>query len=337
MQDVIASLLAGVDLSPDKAKAVMQYIMDGNATDAQIGSFLTALHIKGESIEEISAFAEVMRDHAILIHPGSCGMRVDTCGTGGDGKKTFNISTAAAFVTAAAGVCVVKHGNRSASGSCGSADLLEALGVRIDISPTRVTEIVEDIGIGFLFAQVHHPAMRHVAAARREIGFRSVFNILGPLSNPAFATAQLLGVYSPSLCVPLAHVLSALGVQQAMVVHGDGLDEMTITGKTVVAELNNRTVTSYELDCREYGFSYADGKTLRGGDPATNAAIIKSVFSGKPGPQQDIVALNAGAAIYLGGGSPNISAGIQRALLMIQTGAVEEKLDQLIQATGQAS
>lgn len=337
MQEVIARLISGEDLSFTEAKNAMQYIMDGNATGAQIGSFLTALHLKGESIEEISAFARVMRDHAIIIHPAFHGMLVDTCGTGGDGKKTFNISTAAAFVTAAAGIPVVKHGNRSASGSCGSADLLEALGVRIDISPDCVAQIVNDIGIGFLFAQVHHPAMRHVASARREIGFRSVFNILGPLSNPACAQAQLLGVYSPSLCVPLAQVLGSLGVQHAMVVHGEGLDEITITGKTIIAELKNGTVQTYLLDCREYGFSYASDSALTGGDPATNAAIIRSVFSGTPGPQQDIVALNAGAAIYLGGGSQDLNEGIQTALRMIKTGAARKKLDQLVQATGQAS
>ena len=337
MQDIIARLLRGEDLTFAEAKNAMEYIMEGNATNAQIGSFLTALHMKGESIEEISAFAQVMRDHAVIIHPAFHGMLVDTCGTGGDGKKTFNISTAAAFVTAAAGIPVVKHGNRSASGSCGSADLLEALGVRIDISPGRVARIVDDIGIGFLFAPVHHPAMRHVASARREIGFRSVFNILGPLSNPAGAKAQLLGVYSPSLCIPLAQVLGTLGIQHAMVVHGEGLDEITITGKTMIAELNNGTVRTYLLDCREYGFSYAPDSTLTGGDPGTNAAIIRSVFSGNPGPQRDIVALNAGAAIYLGGGSPDLNGGIETALLMIKNGAAQKKLDQLIRATGQAS
>ncbi len=337
MQDMIARIVRGNDLSKNEAVSVMQYIMDGNATDAQIGAFLTALHMKGETIEEISAFARVMRNHAVPISPACSCMRVDTCGTGGDGKHTINISTAAAFVAAAAGVCVVKHGNRSASGSCGSADILEALGVRIDLPPERVAEIIADIGIGFLFAPVYHPAMRYVARARREIGFRSVFNVLGPLSNPAGATAQLLGVYDPSLCSPLAHVLCDLGLSHAMVVHGEGLDEITVTGKTTVAELKDGMVEMYTLDCRDYGFLYAPEETLAGGDPATNAEKLRAVFAGIPGPASDIIGINAGAAIYLAGGSVDLTEGIEKAKIMLRTGAAQRKLDQLIQATGQAS
>lgn len=337
MQEIIARVVGGADLSREAAESVMQYIMDGNATDAQIGAFLTALHMKGETIEEIVAFARVMRSHAVQISPAKSRMRVDTCGTGGDGKQTVNISTAAAFVAAAAGVCVVKHGNRSASGSCGSADILEALGVRIEIPPKRVEEIISDIGIGFLFAPVYHPAMKHVARARREIGFRSIFNLLGPLLNPAGATAQLLGVYARELCLPLAHVLADLGLSHAMVVHGEGLDEITTTGITTVAELKDGIVTSYTLDSRDLGFLPADETTLAGGSPEKNAAIIRSVFSGKPGPVYDIVALNAGAAIYLAGGSADLGAGVTEALIALQSGAAERKLDQLIRATGQAS
>ncbi|MDP3012867.1 MAG: anthranilate phosphoribosyltransferase, partial [Candidatus Subteraquimicrobiales bacterium] len=216
-------------------------------------------------------------------------------------------------------------------------DILEALGVRIEIPPKRVEEIISDIGIGFLFAPVYHPAMKHVARARREIGFRSIFNLLGPLLNPAGATAQLLGVYARELCLPLAHVLADLGLSHAMVVHGEGLDEITTTGITTVAELKDGIVTSYTLDSRDLGFLPADETTLAGGSPEKNAAIIRSVFSGKPGPVYDIVALNAGAAIYLAGGSADLGAGVTEALIALQSGAAERKLDQLIRATGQAS
>ena len=322
------------DLSTTEAEGAMLDIMSGNASDSQIGAFLTALAMKGETSSEIAAFASVMRKNAVKITPKGNGMLVDTCGTGGDGRNTFNISTAAAFVAAGAGATVVKHGNRGVSSRCGSADVLEALGVKIDIAPERVREIIDANGIGFLFAQSHHPAMKYAGRARTEIGIRSFFNLAGPLANPAGADAQLLGVYDESLTEKIADVLRILGTKKAMVVHGDGYDEITTTGITTVSELKNGFVKTYSLDASDYGFVKADAESLLGGDALFNAGIIKSVLDGEEGPKRDIVILNAASAIYLAEKAESIEAGIKYAEKSIDSGKALEKLENLIALTG---
>jgi anthranilate phosphoribosyltransferase len=322
------------DLSIFEAKGSMQDIMAGNAADSQIGAFLTALVMKGETSAEIAAFASVMRENAVQITPKRNGMLVDTCGTGGDGKNTFNISTAAAFTAAGAGVTVVKHGNRGATSKCGSADVLEALGIKIDISPDRVCEIIDENGIGFMFAQSHHPAMKYAGKVRKEIGIRSFFNLIGPLSNPAGADAQLLGVYDSALTEKIAEVLNILGTKRAMVVHGDGYDEITTTGITQVSEVNDGQVRSYSLDASAFGFPKADAASLFGGDPQYNAGIIRSVLEGEEGPRRDIVILNAAAAIYLGDKAGSIADGIKYAERSIDSGRALEKLENLILLSG---
>lgn len=322
------------DLSIFEAKGSMQDIMAGNAADSQIGAFLTALVMKGETSAEIAAFASVMRENAVQITPKRNGMLVDTCGTGGDGKNTFNISTAAAFTAAGAGVTVVKHGNRGATSKCGSADVLEALGVQIDLSPERVCEIIDENGIGFIFAQSHHPAMKYAGKVRKEIGIRSFFNLIGPLSNPAGADAQLLGVYDASLTEKIAEVLNILGTKRAMVVHGDGYDEITTTGITHVSEVNDGQVRSYSLDASAFGFPKADAASLFGGDSQYNARIIRSVLAGEEGPRRDIVILNAAAAIYLGDKAGSIADGIKYAERSIDSGRALEKLENLILLSG---
>ncbi len=301
------------DLSIFEAKGSMQDIMSGNAADSQIGAFLTALVMKGETSAEIAAFTSVMRENAVQLAPKRNGLLVDTCGTGGDGKNTFNISTAAAFTAAGAGVTVVKHGDRGTTSKCGSADVLEALGVQIDLSPERVCAIIDENGIGFMFAQSHHPAMKYAGRVRKEIGIRSFFNLIGPLSNPAGADAQLLGVYDASLTEKIAEVLNILSTKRAMVVHGDGYDEITTTGITLVSEVNEGQVRSYSLDASAFGFPKADAASLFGGDPQYNAQIIRSVLSGKEWPRRDIVILNAAAAIYLGDKAGSIADGIKYA------------------------
>ncbi|MBN2735089.1 MAG: anthranilate phosphoribosyltransferase [Methanomicrobiaceae archaeon] len=322
------------DLSTTEAEGAMLDIMSGNASDSQIGAFLTALVMKGETSSEIAAFASVMRRNAVKITPKERGMLVDTCGTGGDGKNTFNISTAAAFVAAGAGATVVKHGNRGVSSRCGSADVLEALGVKIDIEPKRVSEIIDANGIGFLFAQSHHPAMKYAGTARKEIGIRSFFNLAGPLSNPAGAGAQLLGVYDESLTEKIAEVLNILGTKRAMVVNGDGYDEITTTGITTVSELKNGAVKTYHLDASDYGFKRADSDSLCGGDLLCNAAIIKAILKGEDGPRRDIAVLNAAAAIYLGERADSLEKGIKCAEKAIDSGKALLKLEKLIELSG---
>ncbi len=332
--ECIKNVSSRSNLSVCEAKGAMQDIMFGNATDGQIGAFLTALVMKGETSSEIAAFASVMRETAVQITPKRNGMLVDTCGTGGDGKNTFNISTAAAFTAAGAGVTVVKHGNRGATSKCGSADVLEALGIKIDISPERVCEIIDENGIGFMFAQSHHPAMKYAGKVRKEIGIRSFFNLIGPLSNPAGADSQLLGVYDSSLTEKIAEVLNILGTKRAMVVHGDGYDEITTTGITQVSEVNNGQVRSYFLDASVFGFPKADPASLFGGDPHYNARIIRSVLAGEEGPRRDIVILNAAAAIYLGDKAGSIPDGIKSAEKSIDSGHALEKLENLILLSG---
>jgi len=333
MQAILAQLADGKHLSPDQATGVMEMIATGQATAAQIASLITALRMKGETAEEITSFVRVLLRHAVTIRPQVSGRLVDTCGTGGDGARTFNISTAAAFVAAGAGVPVVKHGNRNVSSSCGSADVLEALGVRIDLSPERVCSVVEETGIGFLFAPSFHPALRHAAAPRKELGFSTVFNLLGPLLNPAGAPARLCGVYSPDLVSRFSTALLALGTERAMVVHGQGLDEITVAGPTLVAEIDGGSIRRYTISPEEFGISLSPHSALAGRSPKDNAEIIRMILSGAPGPAHDVVVMNAGAAVFLGDKAPDLERGIQKSEEAIASGAASERLEALVQAS----
>jgi anthranilate phosphoribosyltransferase len=337
IRETIARLIERQNLTPEEAEQVMGAIMEGSTTQSQIGAFLTALRMKGETPEEIAAFASVMRRHAVTVAPITKKTLVDTCGTGGDGTHTFNISTASALVAAGAGIPVVKHGNRSVSSTCGSADVLSALGVNLAVDPVHQAKIVEQVGIAFLFAPAHHPAMRHVMPVRQELGYRTIFNILGPLSNPAGAQAQVLGVYSPDLPRPMAEVLRILGLSHAMVVHGSGLDEITTTGDTCVCELDKGTVNTYTLNPGTFGIAHASLSDLRGGDPRENARIIREILAGVRGAGRDIVLLNAGAAIYTGGQARDLHEGIERAASSIDSGNASARLDALVEATRSAA
>jgi anthranilate phosphoribosyltransferase len=337
IEQAIATLVRFEDLAPEHAASAMHTLMEGRATPAQIGGFLTALIMKGETSQEIAECARAMRDHAVTITPRIEGTLVDTCGTGGDGAHTFNISTAAAIIAAGAGVPVVKHGNRSMSSRCGSADVLEYLGVGLETPPPRLCAILERIHIAFLFAPVHHPAMRHVAGPRRELGIRTVFNLLGPLTNPAGARAQVVGVYDPALTRRIAEVLRLLGLQRAMVVHGSGLDEISTVGETQVAELNGGAVRTYTLRNNEFGTPPATLDDLRGGDAGENARILMEILEGEQGPCRDIAMVNAGAAVYAGGRAPSIRAGVEQAAFAIDSGNALAKLEALIEATGGAT
>jgi anthranilate phosphoribosyltransferase len=332
-KETITKLAERQDLSPADAELVMRIIMEGKASQAQIGAFLLALHMKGETAVEIAAFARVMRDNAITVKPVTGLMLVDTCGTGGDGAQTFNISTASALVAAGAGCPVVKHGNRGMSSRCGSADVLMALGVNPAVDPAVQAELVKRVGIAFFFAPIYHPAMRHVMTARQEIGCRTVFNILGPLSNPAGAQAQVLGVYRPDLTGTLADVLRILGLPRAMVVHGSGLDEITTTGETVIAELSCGMVRKYTIRCDTFGIAPAQLTDIAGGDPHYNARIIREVLKGEHGATRDIVLLNAAAAIYVGGQARDLHEGIRSAAASIDSGSASARLDALVDAT----
>jgi anthranilate phosphoribosyltransferase len=334
MQRILARLVEGNDLPASLAAEAMELVASGEATEAQIASLITGLHMKGESAEEMTAFARVLERHAITISPEVSGLLVDTCGTGGDGLGTFNISTAAAIVAAGAGVPVVKHGNRKASSTCGSADVLEVLGVTVDVPPQKTCSVIEEIGIGFLFAPLYHPALKHAAKTRKELGFSSVFNLLGPLLNPANAGARLCGVYSPALVPKLARTFLSLGTKRAMVVHGDGLDEITVSGATRVAEIRKGSISEYTLVPEEFGLQRSPVSALSGRSPSENAAIIRSVFSGMHGPARDVVMMNAGAAIYLGGKAGNLETGISLAERSIDSGSSRQKLEELARATG---
>lgn len=329
---VISKLVEGSDLTSDEAKEAMKTIMSGNATDAQIGSFLTALRTKGETIDEISACAGVMREFAEKINPKVSGTLVDTCGTGGDKIRTFNISTISAFVIAGAGIPIAKHGNRSVTSKAGSADLLEALGVKLDMAPTDVEKAVEEVGIGFMFAPAFHGAMKYAIGPRKEIGIRTVFNILGPLTNPANAQAQVLGVYDPELTEKMAGVLANLGTERALVVHGiGGLDEISTFGETKVSEFKDGAVKTYEIKPEDFGIKRAAPEELAGGDPKENADIAINILKNKEkGPMRDIVLLNSAAGIYVGGHADSIADGILLAEGSIDSGAAYEKLSGLV-------
>lgn len=335
--DAVAKLVEHRDLTTDEAGAVMGEILEGAATPAQIGSFLTAMRMKGETVPEIAGCVRAMRAAAVTIAPRVDSLLVDTCGTGGDRTGTFNISTAAAFVAAGAGVPVVKHGNRGVSSGCGSADVLAALGVGIDLPPARAQAVLEEIGIVFLYAPAYHPALRHAAGPRREIGIRTIFNLLGPLANPAGAQAQVVGVYAPELVTTVAGVLRDVGVERAMAVYGSGLDEITVTGPTAVAELKDGAVRTYEIRCEDFGFRPAALADLRGGDTSKNAAIVREVLAGGDGAAREIVLLNAAAAIYVGGKSRTLAEGVDTAERSIDSGRAFRKLESLVSATGGAA
>jgi anthranilate phosphoribosyltransferase len=331
IQEVISKLLDGTQLARAEARAVMNEIMRGEATPAQIGGFLVALRSKGETADEITGCAEAMRDHALVVRPGRDDL-VDTAGTGGDGAHTINISTAAALVAAAAGAAVAKHGNRAVSSACGSADVLEALGFTLEQEPQRIAKSIDDLGFGFLFAPAHHPAMRHAAAVRRELATRTVFNVLGPLTNPAGARAQVVGVYSPDLVRTIAEVLAHLGARRAYVVHGaGGIDELSPVGENLVAEVVDGEVLERTLDPEsELGVPRCSVEELRGGSPAQNAEAIREVFAGANGGRRDAILLNAAGAIAAGGHAADLREGLEVARATLDSGAAAERLELLI-------
>jgi anthranilate phosphoribosyltransferase len=333
IHDALSRVVRREDLSRVEAASLMRILMSGEASPSLVGAILTALAMKGETVEEIAGMAETMRALATSI-PATARPLVDTCGTGGDHSGTFNISTTAAFVTAGAEVFVAKHGNRSASSLCGSADVLEALGVNLDLSAEKVAECIDQIGIGFLFARNLHTAMKHVGPIRAELKLRTIFNILGPLTNPAGADGQVMGVFDRSLIAPLAEVLLQLGSRHVFVVAGsDGLDELTLTGPSFVAEGVSGTVKTYEVTPEQFGLVRTDAASLKGGAPTENAAILRAVLSGEAGPHRDIVLLNAAPALVAGGKAANLDEGIRVAQASIDSGAALNKLEELIQKT----
>ncbi|MFH1402636.1 MAG: anthranilate phosphoribosyltransferase [Candidatus Altiarchaeota archaeon] len=335
MKEYIKKVSEGEKLTPDEAEDAMKLIMNGESTDAQNGAFLTALKIKGESPEEIAAFAKVMREYATKINPKVKGRLVDVCGTGGDHKHTINISTTSMFIVAGAGVNVAKHGNRSITSKSGSADLLEALGARIELEPEMIEKCIEDIGLGFMFAPKHHPAMKHVMPARKQIGIRTVFNILGPLTNPANAQAQLMGVFDPTLTDRIAEVFRILGSEQAIIVNGEpGLDELSTIGRTRVSELKDGVIESYRITPEELGLKKASIGDITGSTPEENAKITGEILSGKEnGAKTDIVMLNAAGGIIVGGKAGDFKEGLDVAREAIESGKALEKLEEFIEYT----
>ncbi len=329
IQAALGDLLDGRDLGRDRAREVMAEIMRGEATQAQIGGFLVALRLKGETADEIAGCAEAMREHVLPVQPDRTDL-VDTAGTGGDGAHTINISTAAAIVAAAAGAGVAKHGNRAVSSACGSADVLEALGFELEQPPERIARSIDELGFGFMFAPAHHPAMRHAAPARRELATRTVFNVLGPLTNPAGARAQVIGVYSRPLVRTIADVLAQLGASRAFVVHGaHGIDELSPAGPNDVCEVVNGEVRERVIDPVELGIERGDPDELRGGSPAENAAAIREVFAGAPGARRDAILLNAAGAVAAAGHAEDLREGLVLARRAVDTGAAAARLDEL--------
>ncbi len=338
IQQMLARLLDGHDLTRDEAREVMEEVMRGEATPAQIGGFLVALRLKGETPDEIAGFAEAMREHVVPVRPTRDDL-VDTAGTGGDGARTLNISTAAALVAAAAGAAVAKHGNRAVSSSSGSADVLEALGFRLEQEPTRIAASIDELGFGFMFAPTHHPAMRHAAPVRRELATRTVFNVLGPLTNPAGARAQVVGVYAPELVRTIGEVLSRLGARRAFVVHGaGGIDELSPAGPNLVAEVVDGSVRERTIDPIELGVPRCDPAALRGGGPAENAAMIRSIFAGGgEDGRRDAVLLNAAGAIAAAGHAEDLREGLELAREALDSGATAERLEQLVAFSHEAA
>jgi anthranilate phosphoribosyltransferase len=339
--ETVRALVERRDLSRIEAAAAMEAIMAGGATNAQIAAFLTALRMKGETVEELIGFAQVMRQKVVRIRTrgdevaGLTGtdreMLIDTCGTGGDATGTFNVSTATAFVVAGTGLRVAKHGNRSVSSLCGSADVVEALGVSLELTPQKIARCVDEVGIGFLYAPLLHTAMKHVMPARREMGVRTVFNMLGPLTNPAGASAQLIGVYSAALTEPLARVLAELGTIRAFVVHGsDNLDEISNTGESRVSEVREGVVRTFTVRPEDFGMPRASIKELQGGDREQNAQIIRALLEGEPGPRRDIVLMNAAAALVAGARARDLKDGVGLAAQSIDGGAARRTLQALV-------
>jgi anthranilate phosphoribosyltransferase len=337
IREGIQKLIDGANLTFEEAQGVMREVMSGKATNAQIAAFLAALRMKGETVEELIAFAAVMREHCRRIHPRVEHRLVDTCGTGGDKIKTFNISTAAAFVVAGAGVALAKHGNRSVTSKSGSADVLEKLGLNLKMEPEEVQSTIEQIGVGFMFAPAFHPAMKYAIQPRREIGIRTVFNILGPLTNPASASAQLLGVYDPQLTAPMAYALKKLGCEEAMVVHGlDGLDEISTIGKTAVAWLKEGEVATMETEPKDFGVKQARIADIKGTTPDESAEILFQILSGQcsvEDSKMEIVLVNSAAGIIVGGKAEDFNYGMTIARESIESGAAYKKLKALIKAS----
>lgn len=330
IQQAIAQLLDGQDLAREEARAVMDQIMRGEATPAQIGGFLVALRAKGETVVEIAGCAEAMRDHVLPVRPERNGL-VDTAGTGGDGAQTLNISTAAAIVAAAAGAAVAKHGNRAVSSSCGSADVIEALGFRLELPPERIARSIDLYGFGFMFAPLHHPAMRHAAPVRRELGARTVFNLIGPLTNPAGARAQIMGVYSPEVAPTVAEAIALLGATRAFVVHGaGGVDELSPAGPNLVYEVVGEDVRERHVDPADLGIDRSEPEELRGGNPAENAEAIRRVLAGESGARRDAILLNAAATLAAGGVADDLQDGLDLARDAVDSGAAAERLEQLV-------
>ena len=329
IREAIDAVVSGLPLTMEQSAAVMRQIMQGEATPAQLASFLTALRLKGESTEEIAGMATVMREFSLKVHVE--GTLVDSVGTGGDGSNSFNISTAAALVAAGAGVRIAKHGNRAASGTCGAADVLEALGVCIELAPEGVERCIREAGIGFMFAQAYHPSMRHAGPVRREIGIRTVFNILGPLTNPAAAQRQLIGVAFPQLGEKMAEVMQLLGSERTLVVHGSGgLDEIALDGDTKVWELRDGQVESWTFSPEGVGLGRWTLEDLRGGDPATSAAMMHRLLDGEGGPIRDVVVLNTAGVLLAAGSAGSIPEGIQAAAQAIDSGSARQRLEALV-------
>lgn len=334
IKEAISKVINGQDLSFEETQAVMKEIMTGNATNAQIASFLTALRMKGETIEEITACAKVMREVGVqLKHTGDV---LEIVGTGGDEAFTFNISSVSSVVTAAAGVPTAKHGNRSVSSKCGAADVFETLGVKLDITAQQNEQVLKNTDICFMFAPIYHGAMKYAAPVRKEIATRTIFNILGPLANPASATMQLMGVYSEELVEPMAQVLKNLGVENGMVVYGqDGIDEVSLVAKTTACEIKNGKITRLQINPKDYGFTLCSKEDLVGGNPQENAKITKDILDGVKGAKRDVVLLNSGIALYIAGKADNIASGIKLAAETIDSGKAKAKLEEFIKATSE--
>jgi anthranilate phosphoribosyltransferase len=334
----IETALSGTDLSESQVEAIMESMLGGELTPAQIAGFLIALRSKGEAVHEIAAAARVMRRHAVGISVPAGLDPVDTCGTGGDGSGTFNLSTAAALTAAAAGASVAKHGNRSVSSKSGSADVLEALGVRLDVPAESLAGILGQVGIVFLFAPAHHGATRHAVGPRRELGVRTLFNVLGPLTNPAGVRRQVMGVYDAALVEPIGQVLVSLGAHHALVVHGHGgLDEFSLSGPTAVAEVKNGGVTCFDVSPADVGLAEAPLSELAGGDAVENAAILQAIFAGEVSPRSDAVAFGAGGALYVAGKANSLAEGVGQAREVLHSGAVAQTLALLVEATRAAA
>ena len=335
IKQAIYDILSGRDLTLDTTKAVMNQMMEGEATSSQMGSFLTAMRLKGETIEEITACAAVMRERCMKLSPKTDVL--DIVGTGGDELFSFNISTIASLVAAAGGVPVAKHGNRSVSSKCGSADLLEALGVNINLTASQSERVLEEIGICFMLASVYHAAMKHVAPVRRELGVRTIFNILGPLANPAGASMQLLGVYDENLVEPLASVLNNLGVKRALVVHGnDGLDEITLTDTTTICEVANKRLNGYFITPEQFGLTRCALGDLVGGSPEENAAIAHRILDGEKGPKRDTVVLNAAFCLYMHHNAVTMKECVRMAQELLDSGAAKQKLADFVRVSNEA-